>query len=217
MKKNGFPLHCNLIQKALSRRFSLINRKRNCSTGFTTTELLVGIAIFTVITTVMTGMFISIMRSQRAAQQIIGVNNNGGIVLEQIAREARTGYNFSVETASVDCGEDWGTQVSFVNGQNGKVTIYKLVSENGTITREEEGDDYPVEMTASNVFVKRLCFRAAKTDSDPVCNPERLSVVLEVASRNASSTPANASLLQTTVSSRVLPREIVGDPLECKR
>lgn len=183
--------------------------------GFTTTELLVGIAIFTVITTVMTGMFISIMKSQRVAQQIIGVNNNGGIVLEQIAREARTGYNFETNVASVDCGEEWGTELSFVNGQNGKLTTYKLIPENGTVTREEEGGDYPLEMTASNVLVKRLCFRVAKTDSD-LCNPERLSVLLEVSPRNSTSS-SNSSLLQTTVSSRVLPREIVGDPLNCRR
>lgn len=183
--------------------------------GFTTTELLVGIAIFTVITTVMTGMFISIMKSQRTAQQIIGVNNNGGIVLEQIAREVRTGYYFKTNGTSVDCGEDWGTELSFINGQSEKLTTYKLISENGTATREEEGGDYPLEMTASNVLVKRLCFRVAKTDSYD-CNPERLSILLEISPRNSTSS-SNSSVLQTTVSSRVLPREIVSDPLNCKR
>lgn len=179
-------------------------------------ELLVGIAIFTVAASVMTGLFVGIVRSERLVQDVISVNNNAGLVLEQIAREARTGYDFQVAQGyGADCSSDGGSQLQFINGQNGTQTAFELAG-NGTVTRSENQGD-AVEITASNVEVRQLCFRAVKYQGSPTpdCNPERLTIVMEVAPRNAVSSTVPLHL-ETSVSSRVLPREITGDPYNCR-
>lgn len=179
--------------------------------GFTITELLVGVGLFTVVSTIMTGIFISAIRNQRLLQSIMAVNNNVGLVLEQMARESRTGYDFLVQEGEGICEPGSGSELSFMNGQRNMETKFYL-AENGSVVRQES-ELPPVELTASNVEVRKLCFRAAKFNEE-ACNPERVTVVMEVAPReNASSVPPIH--IQTTVSSRVLPKEILGDPYDC--
>jgi type II secretory pathway pseudopilin PulG len=180
--------------------------------GFTTTELLVGVGLFTVVSTVMTGIFISAVKNQRLLQQIMAVSNNAGLVMEQMARESRTGYDFLVQEGETgECPLGSGSVLAFFNGQRNTETRFYL-AENGTVVRQE-GEDVPLELTASNVEVRSLCFTRVQFD-DYACNPERVTIAMEVAPRESTSTPPLA--IQTTVSSRVLPREIVGDPHECR-
>ena len=184
---------------------------RRCS-GFTTTEILVGIGIFTVITTVMTGIFMSALKNQRLIQQIMTVNNNAGLVLEQITREIRTGYNFIVATGEGDC-IDGGSELRFTNGQNNTTTTFSLATDNESIVRQE-GDELALGLTALNVSVRQLCFVKIQYEGDK-CTPERITVVMKVAPRgNVTST--KPFHIQTTVSSRVLPREIFGDTHDCR-
>lgn len=204
----------NLVKEILEAQSSKLKARR----GFSTTELLVGIGIFTVIGSVMTGIFVSALRNQRLIQQIMVVNNNGGLVLEQIAREARTGYTFIVEEGEGICSEGSGSRVTFVNGQGNVTTTFALAG-NETVVRQawEGGEPGPeLELSASSVAVKRLCFFTKQFESERnFCNPERLTILMEVAPlTNASS--VQPLHLQTTVSSRVLPREIPGDPYECR-
>lgn len=185
-------------------------KSHNSQDGFTITELLIGVALFTVASTLMISIFISAVKNQRALQSFMTVNNNAGLVLEQIAREARTGYDFTVGTGIGNCSEG-GSEFSFVNGQKQNQTNFSL-RENGAITRTE-GDMIPQELTASNVEVRRLCFIKKQTETN--CVPERITIVMEVAPREFASSTIPLHV-QTTVSSRVLPREIVGDPHGCK-
>lgn len=181
--------------------------------GFTTTELLVGIGLFTVIGSLMTGIFVSALRNQRLVQQIMVVNNNGALVLEQITREIRTGYWFDIEVGDEGiCPEGSGSAISFINGQNGVLTRFALAG-NETVVRQE-GEDPELELSASSVAVKKLCFFTKKFE-DNQCNPERVTIVMEVVPlSNASS--VQPLHLQSTVSSRVLPREIPENPLDCR-
>lgn len=179
--------------------------------GFTTTELLVGVALFTVVSTVMASIFISAVKNQRVLRQLMGVNNNTGLVLEQIAREARTGYDFLVQTGEGECVEG-GSEFSFMNGQKNMETKFYL-AENQALVRQE-GEDAPIELTASNVAVEKLCFIRTQYKED-ACNPERIAILMEVAPRERASSVLPI-YIQTSVSSRVLPREIVSDPHNCK-
>jgi type II secretory pathway pseudopilin PulG len=206
------------FKKKLHKRFGFLIRNRNKKKidfslvwGFTTTELLVGVALFTVASTVMTTIFISAIKNQRLLQQMMAVNNNTGLVLEQIAREARTGYDFLVQTGEGECALG-GSELSFINGQDGMETKFYL-AENQTLVRQF-GEDAPIELTASNVAVRKLCFVRTQYEDD-ACNPERVTILMEVAPREVSSTTLPIHI-QTSVSSRVLPREIVGDPHECR-
>lgn len=62
--------------------------------GFTITELLIAMSIFIILTSIVAGGFINILRNQRVITALMAANDNMGLTMEQIAREIRTGYNF---------------------------------------------------------------------------------------------------------------------------
>jgi|SRR3989344_7301713 len=193
------------------RRADIIHNSRR---GFTTTELLVGIGLFTVIGSVMTGIFVSALKNQRIVQETMSVNNNSGLVLEQMAREIRTGYNFEVQEGFGECPEGFGSELMFTNGQSGAFTRFAL-AENQTVVRQEGAENPELELSASSVRVRRLCFRRFQFDDD-VCNPERVTITMEVTPLTNASSVLPLSL-ETSVSSRVLQREILGNDLGCRR
>ncbi len=69
-------------------------KKNHSNSGFTLVELLVAIALFTIIVGVAVGGFTNALRTQRQVSSLIATQSNVSLALEQIAREIRTGYLF---------------------------------------------------------------------------------------------------------------------------
>lgn len=67
---------------------------KNNRKGFTLVELLVAMGIFTIVISIATGGFISSLRTQRQVASLISAQSNASLVLEQMAREIRTGFLF---------------------------------------------------------------------------------------------------------------------------
>lgn len=194
----------------------MINFSFKKRSGFTITELLVGVSVFIVISTIMTGIFITAVKNQRVIQGVVAVNNNTAIVLEQMAREMRTGYQFDITDDNGNCGGiiGGGDKITFINGQNNSTTTFSLVINsggNGIITHQV-GNNTPEDLTASTVSVTRFC---AYKIQENICDPERIVLVMEVSPQSMGE-GVLPTRLQTTVSSRVLPREILGDVHNCR-
>jgi prepilin-type N-terminal cleavage/methylation domain-containing protein len=62
--------------------------------GFTLIELLVAIALFSIVVAIATDGFVNALRTQRQVASLISTESNVTLVLEQMAREVRTGYLF---------------------------------------------------------------------------------------------------------------------------
>jgi prepilin-type N-terminal cleavage/methylation domain-containing protein len=176
------------------------NEKRS---GFTIVELLAAMAIFTILVTIVVGAFAQTMRSERLLSQLMTVNNDAGLVLEQIARDIRTGYDFcggglSPTLGSGYCDAVAADSISFKDRSNQDVT-YSLIG--NAIFKGS------VPMTAEGVKVTYLKFDI--TQNSNVCLPPRVTIKIGV-------TPVQDTALtrvtevQTTVSSRVLPVEARG-------
>jgi len=193
--------------------------------GFTLVELLVAMSIFIVIVTVAVGVFVSALKDQRFLTSEMAMNNNMGLVLEQMAREMRTGYQF--QSSGGSCGSGGSTGISFFNSQDsdatgGNATTAYVFTGTG-ITRQETGasdssKDTNAVITSSDVKVENGCFylmQDSGTLTKQACNPPRVVIQMEVASANASQVPA-PSFIETTVSSRILPAEIKNDPYQCR-
>lgn len=178
--------------------------------GFTVTELIVAMGVFAMLLTVAVGAFIQALRNERRLLDLMAVNNNAGLVLEQIAREIRTGHSFDFGAVAVGCGNGGGTELNFINHSDKNIT-YRL-SQNNAIEKEILQDNpLPFNLTASNVSIENLCFMIKQFDN---CAPWRLTVLMKVFSRTQPDVlPVN---IQTTISSRVLPREIKNDPFNCR-
>ncbi len=195
------------------------NKHLKSSDGFTIVELLVAMAVFVFILVAAIGIFLNSLKNQRFLAELVSINNNAGVVLEQMMREMRTGYFDDTNGAPVLLGS-CKNSIAFFSGADissgpQKVT-YSL--KDGGIFRAV-GDSDPVAITADNVDVANLCFatnRYSQTGKAE-CYPPRVTILMEVKSKNleAESADSPSSFLQTTVSPRILPREIENDPYKC--
>jgi type II secretory pathway pseudopilin PulG len=156
--------------------------------SFTVVELLMAMSVFAILVTMAVGVFIQGLRSQRLLIYLMAVNNNAGLVLEQMAREIRTGYKFNSS----------GGSLSFTNFEGENVS-YSLAA--GRITKNS------IHLTAPDANIRYLSFFVNQQQGN-ICNPWRITIFMEVASRKIG--VVQTAPLQTTVSSRVLPVEVPG-------
>ncbi len=191
--------------------------------GFTLVELLVSMSIFVVIVAIASGVFIKSIQNENHLITVMGMQGNLNIALEQMAREIRGGYLFndsSLSSAAKDCATDTVSgnpagysSVTFI-GPSG-TTTYAL-SSSGRIARSEGGATTTI--TSSDVNVSNLCFIVSQANlgdsamygADAAgipCNPWRVTIFAE-ASPNQTSQTIQPFNLQTTVSSRVLPKDM---------
>lgn len=85
------------------------SQKKKNTAGFTLVEMLITIALFTIIIAIAVGGFTNALRTQRQVSSLISAQSNVSLALEQMTREARTGYLFchdvgsSVPTSTCGC------------------------------------------------------------------------------------------------------------------
>ena len=163
--------------------------------GFTMVELLVAIASFVIIVSIAVGGFSGALRSQRQSIALLNANYNSSLVLEQMAREIRTGTNFCINQ-SIVCSE---SQLVFTNayGQN---VVYRL--NNSGIEKSIDGGTSFKKITADDVVVDYLKFILnGQTFGDG--KQTRITILMGIKSKE-SSVSGSVVNLQTTVSPRVL-------------
>lgn len=156
--------------------------------GFTLIELLVSMTLFLVLIGIATGGFIRALRTQRAIVDLMSVNDNAALTMEQIARELRTGFEFSVSD----------NKLRFVNA-NGRVIYYWL--NEGAIERGigDAPNTIYERITADNVKVRDLNFILL---SDPAY-PPRITISISVTGNNPYLKDVSTNI-QTTISSRAI-------------
>lgn len=174
-------------------------------------ELIVAMGVFIVIVTIAVGVFVSTVRNQRSLTALMAVNNNAGSVLEQMAREMRTGYRFCGDQSGGSACDESGNEVNFTNYAGSEVR-YALET-NGSITREVAGGNAE-SLTASETEITYLWFTVAQHSApggsgNGLCSPWRVTITMGVRPRGDTDT-ARETKLQTTVSSRVFPAEAPG-------
>lgn len=164
--------------------------------GFTITELLVAMAVFAIIVVMIVGIFIQGLRSQRILNHLMAINDNTALVIEQAAREIRTGYGFC--PADRPC---LPTILNFINFR-GEAVSYQFDLGAGNISRNN------IVLTTPEARIDQGSFLWSQEDNnaDPandICNPWRISMFMTVHSINPEI--EQVSRIQTTVSSRTLP------------
>ncbi len=188
-------------------KFKIKNLKFKINNGFTLVELMVAMGIFVVLMSIAAGGFINALRNQRLVMALMAANDNVSLTMEQMAREIRTGYNFSKIS---------NEEFQFVNSYN-QVIWYKL--NNGAIERGTESvilERTYKKITADNVkiasFNVGICGKNIDSNiildscgDGGVSYPPRITISFSI----TSSEPDIEKLkiftnIQTTISSRVL-------------
>lgn len=163
------------------------------SKGFTLAELLVAMAVFSLIILIAGAIFVQSVRSGRIITGQAAAFDNVALAIEQMAREIRTGVRFP-QAEEVDRGGRSYPELKFTNYHGHKVA-YRLIN-NILFKGTWEPDFDGVGITSSSVKITRLNFYIMG-DSDKL--PPRITVVIEA--EGPFETPLN---LQTTVGARLI-------------
>lgn len=163
-------------------------KNNNKESGLTMIELIVAIGIFGLVIEMVAGIFIVSIISQRRIIALRNVEDNVRFTIEIIAREIRTGVNFS----------GGGSALSFTNAA-GQSIVYRLNI--GTIEKSVNGGSTFSAVTGSEITVNYLNFYLAGQALGDGLQP-RITIVIGVTGQVGNQT-ANLKI-QTTISERLL-------------
>ena len=203
--------------------------------GFTLVEVLVAIALFSIIVAISAGGFTIALRTQRQLAALISAQSNVSLAMEQMAREIRTGYLFCHDANNNptcacantgtpnSCGIKNGVgnndletaDINFFNA-NGANVVYSLGAGTNALMRSDSGTGgISQAITGDTVTVKYLKFVIQGNDEGDNL-PPRITILLGVAPSSSDPAIANDVLsLQTTVSARVIDCSTVGGVTSC--
>lgn len=189
----------------------------NTQKGFTLVEVLVAIGLFSIIVAIAAGGFITALRTQRQVAALIEAQSNASLAIEQLAREARTGYLFCHDAGGTGDGNCDATgpantysNLDFYTAE-GEHVCYSLVG--GELQRSSGGgcaSGTGQSVTGENVSVKYLQFIVIGNQEDDHWNP-RITILMGIAPSSSDPTLESDVLnLQTTVSARTIDCNAFG-------
>jgi len=165
-----------------------IKNKLSGEKGLTLIELIVAMGIFGLVVSMAFGIFVLALTSQRRIIALRNVEDNIRFTIESMAREVRTGRNFSGGVGLL----------SFTNAKNEPV-IYRLIG--GIIEKSSNGGASYSAVTGSETTVNYLNFYLLGQASGDGLQP-RITVIMGAASQVGNQS-ANLKV-QTTISGRFL-------------
>lgn len=130
--------------------------KKNAQRGFTLIEMIMSVAVFTVVSLIAAGALLALADANRKAQAFKSVVNNLHFAVESIARNLRTGsgYVSGGRSCPGDGLSGFTDKISFTS-QDGEPVSYEL---SGTQIMRRTNGGTAVGMTAPEVIVERFCF-----------------------------------------------------------
>jgi len=151
-------------------------------------ELIVAIGIFGLVVIMVTSIFVIAVVSQRRIISLRNIEDNARFALESMAREIRTGKNFSTI----------GSSLSFTNAKSESV-VYRL--NNKTIEKSSDGGVNYFAVTGSEATIDYLNFYLLGQAPGDGLQP-RITITIGVTSQ-AGNQISNTKI-QNTVSQRLL-------------
>lgn len=182
---------------------------RKSTSGFSLVELLVAMSVFVVVISIVVGVFIQGLRSQRIVNNLIMINSNASLILEQMAREIRAGKDFELNLSSpgLCSGENQSDSISFLRKKPLATEYAPVKYALGTlreIVRYENGASSTLT-SIPDVQIKNLCFFMDHDQVNPDPSPWRITISMRVGTLNSELVNRDVNI-QTTVTSRRLPR-----------
>lgn len=162
--------------------------KSKFNEGFTIVELLVAVAVFSIVVMVVSGVFVSSVGSQRKNINNQEVLDNARFVLEAVGR--------SVRQSDITTADGTGSTLVVNHPIKGAIT-YSLDDTAGQVLENGVG------LSAGSVFVERLTFVVGGSAATDLLQP-RVSISLGIRNKNQKPGSDTTVNLQTTVTPRNL-------------
>jgi len=185
--------------------------------GFTLIEMMVSVAVFTIVMTVALGALLSMSESDRKAQTIKSVINNINFSVDSMSRSIRTGYIYHCDsavspvTSPRDCTGTPSTSFAYRPADSLNTIVYRLETSNaalcgqpasrvGCIVRSVDGGLNYSPITSAEVYIDTLNFYVTGTAS-AVIQPKVTILISGVVNMNAEQN--SVFNLQTSVTQRL--------------
>lgn len=186
----------NKFAKRICSKLPTTNYQLPTSNGFMLVEMIVSVAIFSVVMTVGIGSLLTIINANKRAQAFKTVANNLNLAMESMSRDLKTGYDYMC--GSLDCSGG-NYFISFKSKSGDSIKYRHLVSgEKGVIEKWV----YPgpwIAITSPEIDIDNLKFYILG-NYDPSTQPKVL-IVLKAHSGEREKSQIEFDL-QTTISQR---------------
>ncbi len=199
-------------------RFLSQNRNKSAQVGFSLIELLVAVALFTVVMTVAVGTFLAIIDANRKSQSLKSVINNLNFGVDSMARTIRTGVDYyctntlqnSLPTGTRNCPN--GMRVMIVTDDRNRRVGFRFnpgcpAATSGQpaypcIERNVQGTGW-LPFTAPEVVIDEMFFYVTGAAPSDTLQPTATISIRGRAGGNDVITDSEFNL-QTTVTQRIL-------------
>lgn len=169
--------------------------------GFTLIEMLVAVALFSIVLVIALGSIMTIVDVNKKSQTLTTVMNDLNFVLENMTRSIKTGQ---IDVANLPSGD---LNSLTVTDQDGVKVTYAIsgggVDARKYITRKEGTSGPSIPITSEQINIEELRFKVFYSNANR--QPRVLMVVRGTAA--ASQSISSAFTIQTTVSQRDLETE----------
>ena len=188
-------------------------QQRNKKEGFTLIEIIVSVALFSVVMTISVGALFMIINANREAKAIKLVVNNLNISMEAITRELRVGYNYCSfdysgsypDDSSVcnDTSTGGSNDIYYTNDSGVTRSAFRKNPSTGAIERRT-GNNPWLQLTGNDVTVDDLSFYISGTRSGGPAPALQPSVVITMRGTIQVGSQDEDFQIQSTVTQRRL-------------
>lgn len=139
----------------------MYNKKNKKQKGFTLVEMLVSVAIFSIVLVVIMGTIVTIVDVSRKARTMTEVMNNLNFTFESMTRTLKTATNAEVIV-------EGGKPVIVANNQDGKVIKYRIeeVDNKNKLQKSYDNGEY-IDLTSEEVDITEYILEELKTYNQP--------------------------------------------------
>ncbi len=189
------------------------NPKKNPQKGFTLVEMIVSIALFSIVMVVCVTALLALVNANRKAQALQSVMNNLNISLDDMARNIRMGSHYhcssTIDATTHDCPNDVDNQTFIFEHFGGSRSdfsdqwIYKYDAPNKRILKSINGGTDYVSITAPEVAIDNMKFYVIGTTIDDTTQP-RVTIVVSGTANAANVKSKESFHIQVTAVQRAI-------------
>jgi len=164
---------CWFEKTYFSKILSTFNLRLSSKSGFALIEVIISVALFSVVMTVGIGSLFSLINANKKSQSLKVVINNINLAMEGMSKEIRVGYDYNCGYSTGGDCVNGGNSIYFIS-KDGEDVIYRL--NNNIIQKSVDGGAFN-DITAPDTIIYNLTFYVLGSSSSDSIQPRVVIIV----------------------------------------